>query len=262
MPLSLPCGLRRFASCYDNPAAHAGASRWFHLFSLPGFVPQTQQRQASLCHSTQPTAPAPIPVIALLAVRPCQIVPFRSEPTASPLLSLLVACGHAISPSACFQLCALALMSATYVFFSLLRTDVSDSQRLSPACIRRHTQPPSLLFHSWTTPARTDVGTHHRGFLRDYALSHWAISLSLIIPPPTPAIPMRFNSEERLVAQPACAPQEPPGPKRPRCASLNPLRMTESNACSEIARALVWTLQLTLACLRHVSDGLWLSSRF
>ena len=52
----------------------------------------------------------------------------------------------------------------------------------------------------------------------------------------------RWNSEERLVNRPACAPPEPPGPKWPRCALLNsPLRTMQGNARSEMARV-VWSL--------------------
>ena len=103
----------------QRPVARADASMWLHLFSLPGSVPQTQPRQASLCCSRRPTAPAPIPVLALLAARPCQFVPFRSKLTASSLSSLLATCVHAVSPSACFRLCALALVSATHSLFCL-----------------------------------------------------------------------------------------------------------------------------------------------
>jgi len=77
--------------------------------------------------------------------------------------------------------------------FSALRSCSRFGSRLSfasptlgcfkiPALLARVRSPDSIRgisFLSGATPARTDVGTHHRGFLRDYALSHRATSLSL-----------------------------------------------------------------------------------
>lgn len=78
--------------------------------------------------------------------------------------------------AACFRLCALALVSAADFLLPLLPLDVSKFRRFLLACVHRIVY---AAFPTGATPARTDVGTHHRGFLRDYALSHRATSLSL-----------------------------------------------------------------------------------
>jgi hypothetical protein len=77
----------------------------------------------------------------------------------------------------------------------------------------------NFAFSFWTMPARTDIGEHHLGFLRDCAFvaladnphslcSAWHGAAYLYYNVETLRLP---QARKRLILGSVCAPQEPPG---------------------------------------------------